>query len=385
MEHQESVVARNAQIVGIAALAAGVLGGLAGKLLSSQREPTRQERVQMALADLTGRDVESIKSAIAAETSKAQAKLSELADAAQREGKKGRMQAKQKRRDARKRAEQGRKDARKQAKALSASGVSFGEHMKQALREGAGQAAAALQETLNETTSSLSHLSTDLDNASSAASKQLKERGEQARKHAEAAREELRHRAQEGRKDLKVLRKQTRDRSEETLDQIETIAREMVDKAKPKVEKAAESASATAAEARKWAEDEAKQLEKRYEQAKPKIEKAAEQYADRAQELGAGLRETAGERAHEAEKAFRDGSVQARQLAHDAGESAKKGGKDFTSLMMWLGIGAGLVYLVFLDDDQKKKARELAKSTYHEGMGIYNDLCGENADFESAV
>jgi hypothetical protein len=77
--------------------------------------------------------------------------------------------------------------------------------------------------------------------------------------------------------------------------------------------------------------------------------------------------------------------VQERHLAHDAGESAKQGGKDFTSLMMWLGIGGGLIYLVFLNDEQKRKARELAKSAYHEGMGIYNDLRGENADFETTV
>ena len=110
MEHHESVVARNAKIVGIAGLAAGLLGGLASRVLSSQREPTRQERAQRALAELTGRDVESIKATIAAEAAKAQERLSELADTAQREGKKGRKKAKKR-----------RKEARKQARTLSAS------------------------------------------------------------------------------------------------------------------------------------------------------------------------------------------------------------------------------------------------------------------------
>lgn len=145
------------------------------------------------------------------------------------------------------------------------------------------------------------------------------------------------------------------------------------------------TASASAADARKWAEEEAKHLEKRYEEARPRLEKAAEHYADRANELSAELRETAEGRAQEAEKALREGSVHARQLAHDAGESAKQGGKDFSSFLMWLGIGVGVIYLVFLNEEQKRKARELAKSAYHEGVGIYNDLRGENADFETSV
>ena len=147
MEHHESVVARNAKIVGIAGLAAGLLGGLASWVLSSQRERPARARPTGA-AELTGRDVESIKATIA---EAAKAGTPELADTAQREGE-GAQEAKNARRPASRRG-------------LPRPRESFGEHMKSAPGK-ARAAGEALQEALGETTSTLHHVSEDVDKRS---------------------------------------------------------------------------------------------------------------------------------------------------------------------------------------------------------------------------
>jgi hypothetical protein len=187
------------------------------------------------------------------------------------------------------------------------------------------------------------------------------------------------------RQDASGKAKDARSKAEDRIHVLEDLARETVEKkVKPSLEKATATAAVGATEARKRLGEEAKHLEHLYAEAKPKVQESVEHYGARATEVGSELRHTATERAHEAEKALQDSAHQARQVASDVGTSAKQGGKDASSFMLWVGIAAGLVYLVFLNDEQKRKARETAKSAYHEGMAIYRDIKGENADFQSA-
>jgi hypothetical protein len=376
MEGQETVFARGAKIVGVAGLVAGVVGGLAGRALQDRQQATMQDRLQRALDDLTkdGSARQSLASAV-----------SDVAESA-RSDFEGAIKA----------SRQRRKRVEKKQAELKASGMAFGDYMRLAMKDGAERIGESLQEALGQTSESLKPYAEDLAGTSKKAKKQRKK----ARKQARAASKGLEARASEGRKNLMKLRKDARRTSEDRLHKLEEIGQETLDKRlKPSLEKAGAAAAVIAAEARKRFEEEAKELEKRYEQTRPKLEKSAEHYGERASELREELRKLADERAKDAERLLQEGAVQARHLAHDAsegakigavharevahdaGESAKEGGKNAGSLLLWLTIAGGVIYQVFLNDDQKRKARELASSAFHEGMAIYQDMRGENAEF----
>lgn len=345
--------------------------------MQGRQQATMQDRLQRAVDDLTARDG-SAKSSLSAA-------VSDIAGSA-RSDFEGAIKASRKR----------RKRADKKQAELKASGMAFGDYMRLALRDGAERIGESLQEALGQTSESLKPYAEDIADSSKKAKKQRKK----ARKQARVAAEDLEARASEGRKNLMKLRKDARRTSDERLHKLGDAGQETLEKrVKPSLEKAGAAAAVIAAEARKRFEEEAKELEKRYEDARPKLEKSAEHYGERASELREELRKLADQRAKDAERLFQEGSVHARHLAHDAsegakvgavharevaqdaGETAKEGGKNAGSLLLWLTIVGGVVYQVFLSDDQKRKARELASSAFHEGMAIYQDMRGENADF----
>ncbi len=379
MERQETVFARGAKIVGVAGLVAGIVGGLAGRTLQGRQQASMQDRLQRAMDDLTAGDGSARRSLAGA--------VSDLSESA-RSDFEGAIASGRKR----------RKESRKKQAQLKASGMAFGDYMRLALKDGAGRIGESLQEALGQTSESLKPYADDLADTSKKAKKQRNK----ARKQARAAADDLEARTSEGRKNLMKLRKDARKISEDRLHKLEDFGQEALDKrVKPSLEKAGATAAVVAAEARKRFEEEAKELEKRYEQAKPTLEKSAEHYGERASELREELRKLADERAKDAERLFHEsagqarhlahdasegakvGAVHARDVAHDAGVSAKEGGKSAGSLLLWLTIAGGVLYQVFLNDDQKRKARELATSAFHEGMAIYQDVRGENAEFSA--
>lgn len=379
MEHEQTVFERGARIVGVAGLAAGVVGGLAGRVIHGRQQANMQDRLQRAIDDLRAGDGSARRSLAGAVSGVAGAARADVG---------GAVAASRKRR---------KQSDRKQAE-LKASGVAFGDSLRVAVKDNAGRIGESLQETIGQASDSLKPYVDDLSGTTKNASQQR----EKARKQAREAARDLEARASEGRKNLMKLRKDARRTSEDRLQKLEELGQETLDKrVKPSLEKAGATAAVVAAEARKRFEDEAKELEKRYEQTRPKLEKSAEHYGERAGELREELRKLADERAKDAERLFQDravqarhlahdasegakvGAVHAREMAHDAGESAREGGKNAGSLLLWLTIAGGVIYQVFLSDDQKRKARELATSALHEGMAIYQDVRGENADFSA--
>lgn len=356
MESRESVLTRAARILGIAGVAAGVAGGVVGGILQSRRDPSAQEHLRLAAKDLKETGVRS--------ATVLGASLEDARVAAQAE------------------LEPAVKQTRKRVGKRAAS---FGEHMKQAVVTGAEQFGENLQDALEKTTGSINEYAEGLSEVNS------KKNRKRLKKQAKKGQKELSAKTKEGRLELIKLRKDTRSTSQKRLHELESRARKLEGKArktldkqlKPTLEKAAESAKVGAIEARKRLEEEAEELEKRYAKAKPKIDKSAARYTERAAELRQELLHAAERRAHEAEKALQQNTEQARQAALGAGESAKEGGKNFGSLILWLTIAGAIVYAFLLDEEKKRKARELAGSAYHEGKAIYQDVRGENADFST--
>lgn len=363
MKTQESVFARGAKIVGIAGVAAGVAGALVGRVLQGKAEPSAQERVQAALQDLTAHERASLRASIAGTlASTAEAARSDF-EASVKESRKRRKKAQK-----RKRGE---------------DPLSLGDHLRLALADASERAGENLHQAIEHST----------ETAEEIAEAASRKNGKRFRKQARALQKELEASATEGRSGIMKLRKDARGKTEDRLHELEELAKETVGKhVKPSLEKAGVVAASGAAEARKRLEEEARDLERHYSKAKPQLEKRAEHYAELFDSLRSDLRHVAEERGPEVEKALqdlvrelshtaRDSADQAKHIASDAGESAARGGKNFGSLLLWLVIAGGVVYALLMNEEQKRKARELASSAYHEGKAIYQDVKGQDAEF----
>jgi hypothetical protein len=69
--------------------------------------------------------------------------------------------------------------------------------------------------------------------------------------------------------------------------------------------------------------------------------------------------------------------------AKTATKAVKRGSRETGSLLMWLGLAGTLVYKVYLNEEQKKKARELGAGLYGEARDMYSDMKGENSNFSA--
>lgn len=365
----ESSVNRAAKVLGVAAVSGGAVSGLASMLARRRREPGVQVHLRLTAEDLKGLDTGSEILLVGQSPAVTKAPVQAELEAALLESK---MQ------------KQGKTERK------PSTSPAFSEHMRKALLEGAERFGENLPIAVEKGAASLNQYAELFSEVNSKKNrKKLNKNRKKLQKKMEKGQKQLSARANEGRSDLLKFRKEARNTSQDRLHELESRARELEGKArktldkqlKPSLEKAAEAAKIGAIEARKRIEQEAEELEKRYAKAVPKLDKSADQYASKAAKLRQELLHAAEKRAHEAEQALQQSTLQARQAALGAGESAKEGGKNFGSLILWLTIAGAVVYAFLLDEEKKRKARELAGSAYHEGKAIYQDVRGENADF----
>jgi len=189
----------------------------------------------------------------------------------------------------------------------------------------------------------------------------------------------------------KDRRRWARQQSGERLSDLERYVTGTVEsKVKPSLAKAGESAGNVAGDLRSRLSTELDRLGDVADQRRPQISTAANQVSARISHLlkevdasGDEWRETADNALHDAERVFQDNANAARRKAGTVGDSAKQGGKSLASLLFWVAVAAGLVYAVLMDEDQKRKSRELAAATWHESRELYRDIRGRDADFEN--
>jgi len=70
------------------------------------------------------------------------------------------------------------------------------------------------------------------------------------------------------------------------------------------------------------------------------------------------------------------------QQSKAAATAAGRGTKDGGALVMWSIAAAGIIYFTFLDDEQRKKAKESGQRIYVEAKEVYRDIRGYDEEFK---
>lgn len=104
---------------------------------------------------------------------------------------------------------------------------------------------------------------------------------------------------------------------------------------------------------------------------------------------------TAAQKARNAEKVLGGASSQASraysQVAGNAGERSRdaaqataQGTKDTGAIAAWTAVGGGLVYYAFLDEEQRAKVKAAGSRVWEEARSMYRDLQGQDGSFDEA-
>jgi hypothetical protein len=156
----------------------------------------------------------------------------------------------------------------------------------------------------------------------------------------------------------------------------------------PHAKELGERASIAAAAVKQQSHDVAETLRERVEAARPEVEALAKQAKSTASKAPDAFA-TELKRAEQALSSIAgDVTEHAGELAHAVEEKSrvsakavKQGGKDGTSLLMWSGIAAGVVYLAVLNEEQREQVKRFASAVIREAREIYADIQGENGEF----
>lgn len=339
------------KVMMLGGVAAGAIAGLAVLLFEKEDEPrTRLDQARKALDD-----------AAAAARTRGDRVESDLATTlAAFRG------------DTKKQGKKAKKDARKRGKMLRADAD-----------KRAAKAAAGISEILNQARDEVRHTY------------------EQAGKKApdvETVMEDVRARADdlvsEARSSGRKLRKQTAEEAGKAktdmvslLDVVkskaadaEKVAESYVESTLlPKLKDFEKEASSAFESGKKRSKERGEEFRKHAEsdllpQAKENADRLRATVGDQAKHLA----ENWDKGSHDAADRLQDARDVVGTQAKDAGEAVKRGGRETRSLLVWLGLAVALVYWVFLDEEQQKKARELSMDLFGEAREMYSDLKGES-------
>ncbi|CAN5697678.1 hypothetical protein BH23CHL3_BH23CHL3_03780 [soil metagenome] len=348
MEKNETVVVRVARILAISGVAAGVAGGLVGRIVAGKRSgDPRVETLKSRSTEGTHEARKLLRAVADSDTGKAMRQSFDwVSNASGNDLEKLKMKAPK------------RKDANELADRLLAS-----------ISVGSEKAAHTASGAMHEAADFLSQTSKD------------------SRGVAERVRETWDHQAPEIADQAKRLRKQS---GEHLADAEKYVVEALDDRVKPSLAKAGKSASHVADEWRSRLADQLDHLGDVADDRRPQLASAADQASKRISHLLKDVDAasddwlvTAERALHDAEELLQDNTRAAKEFAGDVGDSARQGGKDFGSLVFWVMIAGGLIYAFLLDDEQKRKSRELAKSAYAEGKELYRDVQGRDAEFSA--
>jgi hypothetical protein len=353
MEKNETDVVRVARILAISGVAAGVAGGLVGRIVAGKRSgDPRVETLKSRSTEGTHEARKLLRAVADSDTGKAMRQSFDwVSNASGNDLEKLKMKAP-------KMKAPKTKDANELADRLRAS-----------ISVGSEKAAHTASGAMHEAADFLSQTSKD------------------SRGVAEQVRKTWDHQAPEIADQAKRLRKQS---GEHLADAEKYVVKALDDKVKPSLSKAGKSASHVADEWRSRLADQLDHLGEVADDRRPQLASAADQASKRISHLLKNVdaasddwRETAERALHDAEKLLQDNTRAAKEFAGDVGDSARQGGKEFGSLVFWVMIAGGLIYAFLLDDEQKRKSRELAKSAYAEGKELYRDVQGRDAEFSA--
>jgi hypothetical protein len=156
----------------------------------------------------------------------------------------------------------------------------------------------------------------------------------------------------------------------------------------PRAREASERVAAVAQGTKQTSKEAAEAVKSKIDDARPEVEELTKQ----AKKVAAKAPDAFAAEFKKAEKALAamasDAQEHAGDIAHSvearSRESAvaiKEGGKDSSSLLLWSGIAAGVVYFAVLNDEQRQKVKDIAATLYREARNIYADIQGEDGEF----
>ena len=196
----------------------------------------------------------------------------------------------------------------------------------------------------------------------------LEEARKSGSKQAEAARKE----AEKRQRELRAALERAREEAPKKLQDVEARLVPRVRELEKQAAEALEQGRERAAEWRKHAESDIL----------PEVRESAER-----------VRERVGEQAKLAATVLEKGSTEAAHKlteatdvvetrAREAGSAVAEGGRDLRSLVLWLAVGAAIVYAVFLNDEQRERVRARVQSWLGEAKATAEDIRGADGTFE---
>lgn len=276
-----------------------------------------------------------------------------------------------------------RGDAKKQGKKAKKDARKGGKRLRKDADKRASKATAGIGEFLNQARDDVRH---------------TYEKAEKKAPDVETVMEEVRARAEElmteARESGRTFRKQTgKEAGKAKKDMVSLL--DVVKSKASDAEKVAESyvESTLLPKLKEFEKEAASALEtgkKRSKERGEEFRKHAESdLLPQAKESAGKLRTTVEDQAkhftenwdknsHDAVDMLHDARETVESQAKDAGDAVKRGGRETRSLLVWLGLGAALIYWVFLDDEQQKKVKDLSMDLFGEAKEMYSDLTGDN-------
>lgn len=318
-----------------------------GKKLSRKAQK-EQEEIQTDILNLLAAARDEVRSAVSDARKRSsdardameqvRARAEDVADEAKARGKKARKQGRKRAKELQKDAESRASDSRKEA--------------------------ASFVGMLRDRASDVEHIAETY--IESALLPKLRDLEKDAAKQIESGKKRATEVAGEARKRTeRDVMPEIRGRGEEVRKRVE---RDIIPEARERVEHLKKHAQEDLIpEAREAAAEFRKRAEKDYlPQAKDQVEHLAEA-ATKAWEQGSA----------EASTKLAEASDVARVQLHDAGESVKRGGRETRSLLLWTALAGTLIYKVFLNEEQRKQAREVGMQLFGEAKEIYGDVQGQ--------
>lgn len=436
LETQEMRGQRNAAVVGVAVAVAGVLGTAMMALVSRKDRRTTQERMVDRLLEERDHAESQLSSAldysdqlldvVQSRASEFGQEAFERIDQAQHDVqdvientdtkrvkkalKRVQKQAPKDAKDARKRFGKGAKRAADDAPGfiqyLGDEAVHLGEeaaHRGQDLVDTVLEQAPGLQKQLKQARKEWQPV---LEDAADSATEAL-----------ETGRKRLVKAVEQSDIDVDDLRKRAKSASKQLQDVAEEGRKRAKKEVLPALREAAGDARARLEEGRKYAEKEVipaivqasedgrKRAEKDVlpalrDAADDVRERAESEFLPRVREVGEDVRHRAEEWRDYAEKDLRDDISESTeklrkqvqrssgqlpdvggQVSNAAGVVAD-GGRNTGAFVAWVGVGAGIVYVAFLNDDQRAKVRHYTNLAISEAREIYRDIQGHDQQFE---
>jgi len=114
----------------------------------------------------------------------------------------------------------------------------------------------------------------------------------------------------------------------------------------------------------------------------PDVQHRVDAVADKAKSQGQATASTITALSSTAAEKLVHASGAIEQQSKAAATAAGRGTKDGGALVMWSIAAAGIIYFTFLDDEQRKKAKESGQRIYVEAKEVYRDIRGYDEEFK---